>query len=90
MEVNSHDPEAMSKLQAKYSDKALLLYYEDMYQAVQNCDAIILVTEWPQYLSPDYDHLYAEMRTPLIIDGRNVFDKQMLQASGFVYMGVGR
>ena len=90
VEVNIHDPEAMHNLQAKYAGEGLVLYHEDMYQAVESCDAMILVTEWPQYLSPDYDRLYAEMRTPLIIDGRNVFDKQMLETSGFTYMGVGR
>jgi len=53
-------------------------------------DALILVTEWPQYASPDYAELLSLMRAPLIIDGRNVFDKDLLNEYGFEYIGVGR
>ncbi len=88
--VNIHDPEAVNNLRAKYGKNERVCYHDDMYEAAQGSDAIILVTEWPQYLSPDYDRLLSIMAQPLVIDGRNVFDKEMLETSGFSYIGVGR
>jgi UDPglucose 6-dehydrogenase len=51
---------------------------------------LLLVTEWPLYWSPDYAQLAQVMNERLIIDGRNIFDKQLLKQHGFYYYGVGR
>jgi len=88
--VRLHDPEAMANLQLHYSDEPLVSFVDEPLFAVDGADALLLVTEWAEYWSPDYVNLLALMRTPLIIDGRNVFDKQMLQQYGFEYIGVGR
>ncbi|MEH6578904.1 MAG: nucleotide sugar dehydrogenase [Amphritea sp.] len=90
VQVNIHDPEALSNLKEHYGNEPLIAYLEDPYQAAKNSDALLLVTEWPQYWSPDYLQLIANMHTPLIIDGRNIFDKEALDMYGFTYMGVGR
>lgn len=88
--VNIHDPEAISNLQLHYGDQPLIHYCVTPYEAAKDCDALLLVTEWPEYWSPDYLRLVDEMRTPLIIDGRNIFDREALEMYGFSYIGVGR
>ncbi|MCF6253969.1 MAG: hypothetical protein L3J38_04395, partial [Thiomicrorhabdus sp.] len=62
----------------------------DMYEATQNSDALCLVTEWQAFLSLDLDKLKANMNTPLILDGRNIYDKAWLTENDFIYYGIGR
>lgn len=88
--VRAHDPEALDNLKARYRNKKLVSFYEDHMEMLDNVDGLLLVSEWPLYWSPDYDELYKKMRKPLIIDGRNIFDKEMMELHGFDYLGVGR
>jgi len=88
--VNVHDPEALDNLKKHYADEGLITYHETHMSAAKDVDALLLATEWPLYWSPDYQQLGDIMREPLVIDGRNVFDKDMLRANGFIYLGVGR
>ena len=88
--VRVHDPEALANLKAYYADEDLVSYYEDHMEVVDGVDALLLVTEWPLYWSPEYEDLIARMRQPLVIDGRNVFDKEMMVSHGFDYVGIGR
>jgi len=88
--VRLHDPEAVANLQLHYRDEELITYAEELLEAAEGADALLLVTEWAEYWSPDYVGLLAKMRTPLIIDGRNIFDRDMLTQYGFEYIGVGR
>jgi UDPglucose 6-dehydrogenase len=62
----------------------------DMYEATQNSDALCVVTEWQAFLSLDLEQLKANMRTPLILDGRNLYDKAWLTENDFIYYGIGR
>jgi UDPglucose 6-dehydrogenase len=59
-------------------------------EAVEGADAVILVTEWPQFAELDWADLAGRMATPLIVDGRNFLDPKALQAAGFTYEGIGR
>ncbi len=63
----------------------------DMYEAAEGADALLLVTEWRQYRGPDFERLKALMRDdPVIVDGRNQWDRPLLEGLGFRYAGVGR
>ena len=88
--VRAHDPEALDNLRARYGDKKLVSFHEDHMEMLDNVDGLLLVSEWSLYWSPNYDELYKKMRQPLIIDGRNIFDKEMMELHGFDYLGVGR
>ncbi|MBN0987749.1 nucleotide sugar dehydrogenase [Amphritea pacifica] len=88
--VRVHDPEALGNLQQHYDDHHDIAFCNDPYDAITESDALLLVTEWPEYWSPDYERLLQQMRMPLIIDGRNIFDREALEMYGFTYMGVGR
>ena len=88
--VRAHDPEALDNLRVRYGDKKLVSFHEDHMEMLDNVDGLLLVSEWSLYWSPNYDELYKKMRQPLIIDGRNIFDKEMMELHGFDYLGVGR
>ncbi len=90
VQVQVHDPEAMSNLQQYYPAEPLIRYANTPLEAVNGVDALLLVTEWPEYWSPNYADLLKLMRVPLIVDGRNIFDKTLVQEFGFSYLGVGR
>lgn len=90
VQVKVHDPEALANLQKHYRDEPNISFCNDAYDAIKDTDALLLVTEWPEYWSPDYLKLLEDMHTPLIIDGRNIFDREALEMYGFTYIGVGR
>jgi UDPglucose 6-dehydrogenase len=60
------------------------------YQCAEGADALALVTEWRDYRRPNFERLYGLMRTPLVVDGRNVWEPSDLRAAGFTYYGIGR
>ncbi len=89
--LRMHDPEGGPNFMETFgepSEGALLV--EDPYKAAEGADALLLVTEWRQYRSPDFARLKALMRTPVIIDGRNQWDREELEAMGFQYAAIGR
>ncbi|MCV6587965.1 MAG: UDP-glucose/GDP-mannose dehydrogenase family protein [Marinobacterium sp.] len=93
--VRVHDPAALENLKSYYDCNKRgkvesLELCVDMYEALNNSSGLILATEWKQYFSPDYKELRKRMVVPLIIDGRNIYDREYLQDTGFIYYGVGR
>ncbi|WP_417314170.1 nucleotide sugar dehydrogenase [Cycloclasticus pugetii] len=90
VQVNIHDPEAVPNLKKYYTNERLIRYFKTPMDAVGGADALLLVTEWALYWSPDYAQLAEVMKERLIIDGRNIFDKQVLKQHAFYYYGVGR
>ena len=88
--VHAHDPKALLNFSQRFPADGHISYYDSPLDAVRNCDALILLTEWNEYWSPDFDQMYRTMKTPLIIDGRNIFDKTLLSRIGFTYYGMGR
>ncbi len=63
---------------------------KDAYAAAKGVDALVLVTEWNELRDPDLDRLKAAMRTPVLVDGRNVWPGTEARAAGFTYYGIGR
>ncbi|SDC18154.1 nucleotide sugar dehydrogenase [Acinetobacter boissieri] len=88
--VQLHDPEALPLIAKKYGPRSDLILCESRYEAVENADALCLLTAWKQYLSLDYARLHQLMKHPLILDGRNVYDAAYVKSQGFAYEGVGR
>ncbi len=88
--VQLHDPEAQQEFRAIYGEQPQLVYCDAPYDAVDGADALLLLTAWPDYWSPNYTELHRLMREPVIVDGRNVYDPQLLHDLGFTYYGVGR
>ncbi len=83
-----HDPKAMETARILYGDR--LYYARDPYDAVAGADALVIVTEWLVYRTPDFDRMRGLLREPLVIDGRNLYDPDRMQRLGFEYHGIGR
>lgn len=88
--VQLHDPQALENIRQHFADADKLVLCDNRYTALKNSDGLLVVTEWQEYWSPDYQLIRSQMRSPLIIDGRNIFDRELLQEQGFTYMGIGR
>ena len=86
--VRAFDPEAT--VQAKKALGNSIEYAENMYEAVEGADALLLVTEWKQFQRPFWQRVKSAMRGYVIFDGRNIYDPKRLRAEGFVYYGMGR
>jgi len=88
--IQLHDPEALEDFRFHYGEQQQLVYCDKPYDAVDGVDALLLLTAWPEYWSPNYTELRRLMRDPVIVDGRNVYDPHLLHDLGFTYYGVGR
>jgi UDPglucose 6-dehydrogenase len=88
--VRVHDPRALPALQARYGARDDLVLVEDPYEAARDADALMLVTEWKDYWSPDFPRLRALMASPVLLDGRNILEPGFVRSSGFTYYGIGR
>jgi UDPglucose 6-dehydrogenase len=86
--VNAYDPKAIHEAQF-YLKGIDVIYYEDKYSALQDADALILVTEWKEFRSPDFDLMRSKMKGDLFIDGRNQFKSDFVNSMGFKYIQIG-
>jgi len=85
--VSAHDPEAMDAVRALYGDRVALT--QRAYQACEGADALVLVTEWREYQNPNFERIKSLLRTPNVIDGRNIWSSYGLAKLGFAYQGIG-
>ncbi|MBX3155118.1 MAG: UDP-glucose/GDP-mannose dehydrogenase family protein [Deltaproteobacteria bacterium] len=86
--VAGYDPAAMDAMRGKLGDA--IEYAADEYAAAAGADALVVLTEWKQFRSPDFERLAATMRRRVVFDARNLWDPDALRARGFSYRGVGR
>ncbi|MBK9271302.1 MAG: UDP-glucose/GDP-mannose dehydrogenase family protein [Saprospiraceae bacterium] len=87
-QISVYDPEAMDNVRAQFGNR--LIYAEGMYDALDGADALLIMTEWSEFRSPDFDQLTSRMNHKLIGDGRNVYDPEEMKNLGFDYFSVGR
>ena len=88
--VRAYDPQAMDETRRLYGNKKALILCETAYGAVKGADALVVVTEWQEFRSPDFELIKQELTDPVIIDGRNLYDPGVLQSFGITYYGIGR
>jgi UDPglucose 6-dehydrogenase len=86
--VRVHDPEAMANVKADYGDK--VSYSDRPYGAIEGADGLVIVTEWPEFRNPDFEVMRRLLKTPVIFDGRNVYDTKQMENLGFTYYAIGR
>lgn len=82
-----HDPEAMANVREIYGSR--LEYSERPYGALEGADALAIVTEWPEFQRPDFEVMKRLLKSPVIFDGRNIYDPRKLEAIGITYYGIG-
>ena len=89
-QVIAHDPVAMKETRHIYGDRQDLRYAETPLDALHGADALIIVTEWKAFKSPDFSAIKARLKHPVIFDGRNLFEPSSVAAQGIEYHGIGR
>jgi UDPglucose 6-dehydrogenase len=90
VQVRAYDPVAMEEARRLYADQAALTLCADAYAAAEGADALLIVTEWQEFRSPDFDRLKELLLRPLILDGRNLYDPALLARLGIDYYAIGR
>ncbi|MFI3320525.1 MAG: UDP-glucose/GDP-mannose dehydrogenase family protein [Rikenellaceae bacterium] len=86
-EVRVYDPVSMEECRRRIGD--VVYYATDMYDAILNCDAMLLLTEWKQFRLPSWKVVAKSMNSPLVIDGRNIYSHEEMEDNGFTYLCIG-
>lgn len=92
--IRAYDPVAKETASIDIPDEWLsdgrVEILDDQYQALENADALILATEWKQFRNPDFNYIKEKLSTPVIFDGRNQYDPELMTDFGITYLGIGR
>ncbi len=86
--VVAHDPAAMHETERRLG--ASIAYAKTGYDAIAGADALVIVTDWNEYRFPDFARIKASLRTPVVVDGRNLYEPEKMRALGFTYRSMGR
>jgi UDPglucose 6-dehydrogenase len=87
-EVVAHDPVAMHETKRRLGDR--IGYANTSYDALDGADALVIVTDWNEYRHPDFARIKATLKTPVVVDGRNLYDTRKMASLGFRYASIGR
>jgi UDPglucose 6-dehydrogenase len=85
--VSAYDPQAVEKIRARFPELNCTV---DAYEVAQGADALLIVTEWPEFRELDWRRIHQDMARPLVLDGRNLLSPEEMSALGFEYQSVGR
>lgn len=90
--IQAHDPEAMKMAATPeyFGDNPSITYFENKYEALKDADAMLVITEWKEFRTPDFEQIKKLLKTPLIFDGRLLYEPKKMQALGFDYNSIGR
>lgn len=86
--VQAFDPEAMENVEKLYGDK--IAYANDQYEVLNNANALMILTEWNEFRSPDFNFIKSKLIDKAIFDGRNIFDPATMEQNGFYFESIGR
>ena len=86
-QVSATDPEAIPNFQSQFDGN--VNYTEDMYDVLNDADALAIITEWNEFRTPDIQEMKTRMKSPIIFDGRNIYDLEDIPAE-FYYSSIGR
>jgi UDPglucose 6-dehydrogenase len=86
--VSAYDPEGMPNVKKELGDK--IHFCQNMYEALEGADALVIVTEWTVFRTPDFDKMKSLMNANIIFDGRNLFDLEEMKEQGYQYYSIGR
>ncbi len=87
-QIKAFDPEALANAKSHFGPQ--ISYSQDQYEAIQDADALLILTEWSVFRTPDFAHMKELLKLPVIFDGRNLYDLHTLQELGFYYNSIGR
>ena len=88
--ITGYDPVAMDEAKRIFKNEKHLSFADTQDDALKNADALIIVTEWTEFRSPDFSLIKSSLKSPMIFDGRNLYDPKAIRALGFEYFPIGR
>lgn len=88
--VRAYDPEAIEESRRIFGDRTGLMYCENPEETLEGASALVIVTEWQVFRSPNFERIRKMLLEPVIFDGRNLYDPVQLKREGFIYYGIGR
>lgn len=89
--INAYDPKAIDEAKLHYlKNNTNVTYFESKYDVLKNADALLLLTEWKEFRSPDFDHIKDQLNNAIIFDGRNQYGTFKLNENGFEYFQIGK
>jgi UDPglucose 6-dehydrogenase len=88
--VRAYDPEAMDEARRVFGERDDLVYASSPDAALEGADALVVVTEWKAFWSPDFAGIKAQLKEPVVFDGRNIYEPAAVEAAGLAYYGIGR
>ena len=88
--VRAYDPEAVAETSRLYGEREDMVLCDEQYAALEGADALVIVTEWKAFRSPDFERVRTLLKEPVIFDGRNIFEPKAVEAAGLAYYGIGR
>lgn len=88
--VRVYDPEACDETRRIYGARDDLALCDEQYAVLDGADALVVITEWKAFRSPDFSRIHAALKTPVLFDGRNLYDPQSVESAGIAYYGIGR
>jgi UDPglucose 6-dehydrogenase len=88
--VTAYDPVAIHETQRIFGAEPRLTYAESPMGALANADALVIATEWKEFRSPDFEEIKKVLKSPLIFDGRNLYDPKFVRGQGIEYFAIGR
>lgn len=88
--VTAYDPVAIEQAKTIFHAEPHLTYAESPMEALQNADALVIVTEWKEFRSPDFSEIKKSLKNPVIFDGRNLYEPEWVRGAGFEYFAIGR
>ena len=86
--ITAFDPESMGHVKAIFGDR--ISFASNQYEAAENADALVIVTEWSEFRNPDFGRIQELLKEPVIFDGRNVYTLEKMEKAGFYYASIGR
>ena len=94
-EIVAYDPEAMPNIEQYFAtlpniNKSNLQFTDNYYKATEQADFLVILTEWTEFRTPDFSRVKSALKQPIIFDGRNLYDLDVLEKEGFYYNSIGR
>lgn len=86
-QIRAYDPQAIERAKEIFPG---ITYCKDPYEVCEGCDGLVILTEWDEFRKLDLKKVKKLLKTPILIDGRNIFDPEMARSEGFIYSGIGR
>jgi UDPglucose 6-dehydrogenase len=88
IKIQAYDPEAASSAEKVLGDK--IQVFQNGYEALDNADALVIFTDWQEFRNPDFENIAAKLKNPVIFDGRNLYDPDIVKKARLEYHSIGR